>query len=132
MPKISNLQKCVIVIMLGFAAYLVYHMGSHRSMSAEAQALQNVHVLGIACRQYASDHQDNLPPSLDVLVPTYLKDRSALASPLNPNEPNGYTYTPGYKAAGPINDIFIEDKFAPAHHRIVTYVDGSSRVLNVP
>ena len=137
MPKFSTLQKFVIIAMFAFGALAVYWMMSGgsgmMSKSPVTKSLINAKKLCVACRTYAADHGGNFPPSLEALVPTYLKDRSALASPLMPSEPVGYIYTPGLKDAGPVNAILIEDKFAPRQHlRIVAYLDDSARVLTTP
>jgi len=134
MPKLSFLQKCAIALMLAFAAYFVFSMMTgHGAQSSDVMSLRNAKKLCTACRQYASNHQGNFPPSLDALFPDYLTDRSMLASPLMPGEPAGYTYTAGLKDTGPVNAVVIEDKFAPLkHHRIVAYVDGSARILDTP
>jgi len=134
MPKFSTLQKCVIAVMLAFAAFFVFSMmGGKGAKSPAARSLTNAHSLASACRQYASGHQGSFPPSLDALFPGYLTDRSLLVSPLKPEEPAGYLYTAGLKDIGPVNAVLIEDKFAPLQHiRIVAYVDGSARILNTP
>jgi hypothetical protein len=135
--KLSTLQKCVIIAMLAFAGLAVYWMMSgasgQASKSPVTQSLTRAKKLCLACRIYASNHQGNLPPSLDALVPGYLADHSAFVSPLMPSEPEGYLYTPGLKDIGPVNAVVVEDKFAPRQHlRIVAYLDGSARVLPTP
>ena len=137
MATVSTLQKWTIITMAAFGVVILFWMVSPgsgiKSTSPVTKSLINAKALGHACRQYALDHQGDFPPSLDALFPTYLKDRSVLASPLMPSEPVGYIYTPGLKDAGPVNAVVIEDKFAPLQHlRIVTYVDDSARVLNTP
>ena len=97
----------------------------------EVQSLSNAREIAIACIAYAGDHEGNFPPSLDAVVPTYLKDRAHLASPLNPSDPNGYIYTPGLKYEQPDVAVLIEDKFAQSlkHDRVVVYTDGNGRIL---
>jgi len=88
----------------------------------------------LACRQYSREH-GAFPPTFDALFPTYLQDRSALVSPLNGAEPIGYTYTPPAPDRIDSPDtIVIEDKFAPTltHSRIVSYANGSARILSIP
>jgi len=135
MAQISTLQKYTLIAMVAFAGIFVFWMvGSGTSpKSPVTKSLMNAKKICVACRRYAFDHDGTFPPSLDALIPTYLPDRSVLASPLMPSEPVGYTYTPPSKNIGAVNAIVIEDKFAPLQHlRIVSYLDGSARVLNIP
>ena len=136
MFKLSRLQKGTIIVTLAFGAlagvWMIFGGSGSASKTQATRSLLKAQELCVACRIYAQAHQGNFPPSLDELFPTYLRDRSVLASPLKPDEPVGYIYTPGLKALGPVNAVAVEDKFAPAQHiRIVAYVDGSARVLNI-
>jgi len=106
--------------------------GAHQK-TAEAKSLSNAKQLCLACKNYAIDNGGNFPPSLDALFPTYLTNRSVLASPLMPGQPLGYAYTPGLKVTDAANTVIIEDTFAPLKHvRIVAYVDGSACILGTP
>jgi hypothetical protein len=99
----------------------------------EAQSLARAKQLLLACKQYAIDNNGNLPASLDDLFPTYLSDRTMLASPLDPTDPEGYIYTPGFKAGDPGASVVIEDKFAPQLRQvqIVVHLDGSGRIIRM-
>ena len=99
------------------------------------KALLNVRTICLACRQYSREHGGVFPASLDVIFPRYLQDRTVLASPLQPGDPNGYTYTPPpAKLTDSPDTIVLEDRFAPTidHTRIVSYANGSARVLTPP
>jgi len=102
--------------------------------SNETKSLSKAKQIYICCRVYASDNGGNYPPSLDVLFPTYLSDRSILVSPIAPGEPVGYKYTPGLTLSSATNTVLIEDKFAPSlkHERIVVYVDDHAEILRIP
>ncbi len=92
----------------------------------------NARNICLACRQYAREHGGVFPATLDPLFPQYLPDRSVLASPLDPSEPIGYTYTyPGPGKTDSPDTIVLEDKFAPTlgHIRLVVYANGSARPL---
>jgi len=137
MFKLSKLQKITVTAMLvfGVGVFLWFNFGGSGSSSKSAvtKSLMNAKKICVACRVYAADHAGDFPPSLDALFPTYLQDRTMLASPLNPSEAEGYIYTPGLKSMGPVNAVVIEDKYAPLQHiRIVAYVDDSARVLTGP
>jgi hypothetical protein len=137
MFKLTTLQKGTIIAMVAFGIVAAIWMMSGGpgmpSKSPATKSLLNAKALCVACRTYALEHEGKFPPSLDALFPTYLKDRSMLASPLKPDEPVGYIYTPGLTDKGPVNTVVIEDKFAPAQHiRIVAYVDDSARILTTP
>ena len=93
-------------------------------------------MLYMACARYAIDHDNNFPPSLEALVPTYIQ-ASALVSPVKPHEAVGYLYTPGLKfhddPANVFNKVLIQDKFAPSieHESVLVYADGSGGVSNI-
>jgi len=122
----------VVIAVAGFGVVLTLpKFGGPSVRLPEAQSLTNARQIAIACIAYACDHEGNFPPSLDAVVPTYLKDRKHLASPLNPSDPIGYIYTPGLKYGQPDVAVLIEDKFAQSlkHDRVVVYTDGSARIL---
>ena len=88
--------------------------------------------IALACKLYAADYDGKFPPTLDALRP-YLSDEILLVSPFAPDEPVGYTYTPGLTATSPAKDVLVEDKFAgKEHQRVVAHVDGSAEVTKVP
>ena len=101
----------------------------------QTKALTNAKQICLACKQYAIDHNGDYPPSLDALFPTYLTDRSVLASPFMPGVPEGYLYcyTPGLKQTDAPDTVVLEDKFALLKHlRIVVRLDGSTSVTHAP
>jgi hypothetical protein len=108
-------------------------MAGAQAKAQETASLSKARQLGLACKEYAVDNNGNFPPSLDALFPTYLTDRSILVSPLMPNVPEGYDYTPGLKDTDPPDKILIEDHFGPLKRvRLGGYVDGSAKVLPAP
>jgi hypothetical protein len=100
----------------------------------ETRSMNHAKQIGFACREYATDHAGNYPPSLNALVPEYLPDRDILRSPLNPSDPVGYVYTPGLRDDSPGDAVLLVDKFAPdlKHERIVIHADDSAAVQNLP
>ncbi len=124
-----------IICMLIFLGVMVFTSGGGGMLKKEAKSLGNARNICLACRQYAREHGGVFPPTLDVLFPKYLPDRSVLVSQLDPSEPVGYTYTfPGVGKTDSPDTIVLEDKFAPAltHNRLVVYANGSARPLNIP
>ena len=106
---------------------------SVRTRALEAKSANQERQIGIECITYASDNNGKFPPSLDALVPAYLKDHSLFASPLNPTEPDGYAYTPGLKDSDSPDTVLLEDKFASLKHvRIVLYVNCVTRIIRIP
>lgn len=94
------------------------------------KSLSNAKQIGLACKLYATDHGGNLPPSLDVLVPDYLADKSILVSPFAPNVPVGYTYTAGLSDTGPSDTVLLEDSFSNREKfRVILHADLSGEVL---
>jgi hypothetical protein len=121
--------------MLVFLAVMVFSSKGGGMLKTEAKSLTNARNICLACRQYAREHNGIFPTTLDPLFPKYLPDRSVLASPFNPSEPEGYTYTfPGPGNTDSPDTIVLEDKFAPtlAHLRLVVYANGSARPILPP
>jgi len=118
-------------IFIAMAVILCLALLPSKTTSSTVKSLERARQICSACRAYAAHNGGNFPPSLDTLFPTYLTDRIILTSPLKPDEPAGYLYTPGLKSIGATDTVAVEDKFAPAlqHVRIVAYLDGSARVL---
>ena len=97
-----------------------------------ARSKENINQIALACRIYAGDHDGKFPPTLDVLTPDLLA-APFLTSPFAPDEPTGYTYTPGLTIKSPAKDVLLTDKFAgKEHRRIVAHVDGSTEATKVP
>lgn len=129
--------KPVIVVAIGCAFFLgmmlMFFKSKPGTDTPMVKSLYNAKAICVACRKYALDHGGTFPPSLDALFPTYLTDRAQLTSPLMPSEPDGYTYKAGLKAPVATDTVLIEDRFAPlSHHRVVSYADGSARILDEP
>jgi hypothetical protein len=121
------------VVLLFAAVHRVEMIGTEATLSGHS--LNNLKEICVACKEYAIDHEGRFPPTLEALVPAFLADRNILRSPLQPNDPIGYNYTP----PDPKDDdsdtvVVIEDKFAPSltHHRIVIHADSSACVLPSP
>jgi hypothetical protein len=122
----------IFVVLIGSVIFLLF-MRSTKPEGPSVKSMMAARAICLACRQYSREHNGVFPPSLDTLFPTYMQDRSKLVSPLNPSEPVGYTYTPPPPERTDSPDtIALEDKFAPAllHKRIVSYANGSARILD--
>jgi hypothetical protein len=133
------MRKLTIIIpILGsvlILALILIPTPAERERTLEFKSLKRARQLCIACRDYARQHGGSFPASLDALFPTYLTDRSLLGSPLSPDQPAGYTFTPpGPGKTDSPDTIVIEDKFAPsiAHIRLVSYANGSAKPLPTP
>jgi hypothetical protein len=115
---------CIAVtpVVVVFLATLESHFGASDLVT---KSLRNGKTVALACKQYASEHGGDFPPSLDSLCPKYL-NRKALISPLNPSEPFGYTYFPGQRKTDKPEAVLFEDKFAPAlfHCDILFFTDA--------
>jgi hypothetical protein len=131
-PTFAVAILCMLVFL---GVMLLPPTGAAALRKTEAKSLANARKICLVCRQYSREHAGLFPPSLDTLFPQYLQDRSILASPLQPAEPVGYTYTPpGPGLTDSPTTIVIEDKFAPSlgHIRLVIYANGSGGPLQIP
>ncbi len=128
----SQLIAPMIIAPAAVVAGMAFPAVTHtREKATETASMSRERQLCVGCMMYANANNGNFPPSLDALFPTYLQNRSILASPFMPGVPDGYTYTSGLKMTDSADTVLIEDKFAPAHHvRIVGHVNGA--VATVP
>ncbi len=120
-----------IAVIAGIAALAISAIAIKR---VETKSMNNAKTLGFACKMYATDHGGKYPPSLDDLIPTYLPNRSFLASPLAPDQPDGYIYNPGLTDTSPSDTILLKDKYSESrkHAQIAVRVDDSANVVAVP
>jgi hypothetical protein len=130
-PRLRIGVIILAVIVLGFGAFATWRYIRVRAMRKQMRGEVSLrHILDLYddCWQYGQKHGGDFPPSLDALVPEYAQ-ASDLKSPLNPRDPEGYLYTPGFRYPpdpGTGNSIVIEDKFGPSvmHERIMIHADG--------
>jgi Zn-dependent protease with chaperone function len=128
----GNMLVTVAIVAL-LASIALPAFNGVRDKAIETKALSNAKMLGLACKQYAVDHDGNFPPSLGALYPTYVQNKAEFASPLNPSQPLGYNYAPGLGDYSPAETPLLEDRFAPEKHvRIVVFVDDSARIIPIP
>ncbi len=85
-------------------------------------------MVALACAAYAEDRDQQMPASLDVLVPDYLPSEKVLRCPREGGkEATGYALVPGLDSDMPGDFILVHDK-SPANHngagRNVAYLDG--------
>jgi hypothetical protein len=128
-------QAVCLLCMAVIVYFLLTPSAGEQMRNKEYKSLTAARNLCLACRKYSREHDGVFPRSLDALFPTYLPNRSALVSPLNPTDPVGYTYAfPGAGKTDSPDTIVFEDRFAPmlAHNRIVSYANGSARLLTLP
>jgi hypothetical protein len=133
MLELFRKYPLIVIVLIGCVIFLLF-MRQARPQSGGYKSMVAARTICLACREYAREHNGVFPPSLDALFPTYLKDPAKLVSPLNPSEPVGYTYSPPPPNRTDSPDtIALEDKFAPSllHKRVVSYANGSARVLDI-
>lgn len=131
-----DLRKLLVataVIVFGFLAFIVLvppRAGRKTVTEPEVASVTNLEEIQEARDAYAIDHHDHAPPSLEALVPKYLR-QSSLVSPFNPADSLGYSYTPNLRDDAPNAAVMVEDKFAPSlkNERIVLYANGGARIL---
>jgi hypothetical protein len=141
MSRLSPLRITVvsIIIAAGVGVFGWFFLDSllqgYSGMQHLTESVLNEQKIFHACKRYASEHSGSFPPSLEALFPDYLSDRSVLVSPLNPEVPLGYIYTPPTAKDKDSPDfVVIEDEYAPSvmQRRFCCCADGHTRNFPAP
>jgi type II secretory pathway pseudopilin PulG len=129
---IVNRILLVVAVVVIAACIFVPRLMKNSYARLQYVSVRQAAQLGYEVQHYAVDHHGQYPPSLDALFPIYLNDRTILASPFKPDDPEGYLYTPpGPKDADLHNTVIVEDKYSPTlyHRRIMGYADGRGQIV---
>ena len=87
-----------------------------REKGRRVKCQSNLHQISLAISAYVSDHNEQYPPSLDVLYKQYIDDLSVFKCPSSahpvPSSPSAgdYAYHTGLSPASPSTEPLAEDK----------------------
>lgn len=136
---ISGIITSYLMIFVGFAimaAVAVPTFNVIQQKAAQAKSANNVRMLLLACRQYASDHNGHYPPDLESLEKEGLiEDPRVFHCPvLNDDSQIGYRYYGGGLTENhpPDKVVIISIAASRGGKRVVGHNDGSVEIISVP
>jgi len=110
-------------------------LASARQSAMRAKSMSNLRQLCLGVIMYAEEHKGELPDNLDQVIDPYVKDRTVLVNPLQPDRKVGYVYV---KPAAKINLIKKPSEQAmlyeaydqwPAEGLAVGFADGHVQIV---
>ena len=114
-----------VVGLVLFVRVLLPGVSNVRAEWEKAVCMGNLKQIGMAMSLYAGDYDDHFPPTLDVLLPRYVKDELLLHCPSDRSGERSYVYVPGLGVdERPTVIVAFDRRGNHLNGRIVLYVDG--------
>jgi hypothetical protein len=124
---IYGITGAAVMVMLW--GILFPDFGTGQVKTLQTSELSRSKDLWLSCKEYATDHDGNFPPSLEALGPEYVRGRDALVSLFAPDLPDGYEYTPGLTDSSPTGtELFKERRVPKGRQQITVSVDGFAQI----